>query len=104
MARWIYIIGTNCKEPAKEKNFNEWYDMIHIPDMLTLNNLIKSAARYERKDPQGNAAKYLVVYELETDDIDASMAEFARHVESLREKGKISDQVAVVTKELYKKL
>jgi hypothetical protein len=54
-----------------EAEFNRWYDEIHIPDFLAIEQ-VRSAKRY--KILRGNlpgmeAWPYLAAYEIETDDI-----------------------------------
>jgi hypothetical protein len=34
MAKWLLIVETNCSDPARESEFDEWYDRIHLPDVL----------------------------------------------------------------------
>ena len=34
MERWLLALETNCTDPAREKEFNHWYDNVHLPDVL----------------------------------------------------------------------
>jgi len=34
MARWVNLVETNFGDPLREKEFNEWYDRMHLPDIL----------------------------------------------------------------------
>ncbi len=35
MERWLLVVETNCTDPSREKEFHQWYDNTHIPDLLT---------------------------------------------------------------------
>ena len=71
MARYLLFAFSDCKDPAKEEEFNRWYDTMHVPDMLEVPGMI-SATRWVAAQPQeGQQRKYLAMYELETDSIEA---------------------------------
>ncbi len=80
MTRYLLFAFSDCKDPSKEKEFNDWYDNMHCPDMLEVEGLV-SATRWMSADNKDNEQrKYLAMYEVETDDIDALNAR-------IREKG-----------------
>ncbi len=68
MARYLLFAFSDCRDPARETEFNDWYDNMHIPDMLQVPGMIK-ASRWVNASPlEGQRRKYLALYELETDD------------------------------------
>jgi hypothetical protein len=71
MARYKFHVFSNCTDPSREEEFNRWYTHIHLPDLSAAKGLV-SAKRYVDKDPD-STAKYLAVYEFETDDIEESL-------------------------------
>jgi hypothetical protein len=77
--RYLAVALTNPVE-GKEREFNEWYDNQHVPDMLALPGCV-SAHRYKLADVQRAGRpqpfKYLALYEIETDDLAAVTAEAA---------------------------
>lgn len=73
MDKWINMIETVCTDPAREKEFNEWYDTIHLPDYLKTPGMV-SGKRYVIKEPVTGRGTYLALYEIETDDINKTMA------------------------------
>jgi hypothetical protein len=91
MGRYLLLAFSDCKDPAREKEFNDWYDNMHVPDMLEVPGMI-SATRWVGADPkEGQHRKYLAMYELETDDIekfDSSVRE--RGMRTMQE-GRFSD-------------
>jgi len=81
--RWVNLVETNCIDALREKEFNDWYDNIHLVDVLKTPGF-QAAYRYELKEFVGGRGKYLTVYQIETDDIDKTMA--LRRERRLRER------------------
>ena len=70
MTRYLLFAFSDCKDPAREEEFNTWYDTMHLPDMLEVPGMI-SATRWVGADKgEDQIRKYLALYELETDDLD----------------------------------
>ena len=43
MDRWLIVVQTNCTDPSKEKEFNEWYDNVHaIYEFPTNDGLVRA--------------------------------------------------------------
>jgi len=103
MARWIRTVETNCRDKTREAEFNDWYSNVHLPDMLKC-PVVVATMRYERRDPKEDEAKYFAIYEIETDDIEYGLTAYNAHVQSLREKGRISDLVEVVSRAAFRQI
>ena len=71
MARYNFFVFSNCTDPAREEEFNRWYTHIHLPDLSFAKGLV-SARRYVNLEADAKA-KYLAVYEFETENIDESI-------------------------------
>ena len=65
--RGILVVLSNCKDSAREDEFNRWYEDVHIADILDT-GAFHTAYRYESLDPERSKAKFLAIYE--TDNID----------------------------------
>jgi hypothetical protein len=83
MARGVLVVYTNPVSPELETDFNDWYDQVHLPEVLSVAGFT-SATRYRLADVQmpGSAAaaaaqrhRYLAIYEV--DDL-ATAAEALR--------------------------
>ena len=68
MAKWIMAVTTNCTDMSREAEFHKWYDGTHLPDILETPGFVR-ATRYENAEPGEGEARFLAVYEIETDDI-----------------------------------
>ncbi|MEE9595484.1 MAG: DUF4286 family protein [Acidiferrobacterales bacterium] len=103
MEKWIYAVHTNCLELSREKEFNEWYDNVHLPDILETPGVTR-ATRYEIGEPAEGQGKFLALYEVETGDIDQTMAALRENVSKKREQGRVTELVSVVSRSLYKQI
>ncbi len=51
--------------PEKEKEFNQWYNHVHVPEILAVRGFI-TGRRFQRVS--GDGIKYMALYELESLD------------------------------------
>jgi hypothetical protein len=78
MPKYTFVVMTNPVD-GKEAEFNEWYNSNHIPDVLNVPGFV-SGHRFRLADAQmggeaSRAYKYLALYEIETDDLAATLKE-----------------------------
>lgn len=74
MARYKLIAMCNAIE-GRDADLNKWYDGTHLPDMLKIPGFI-SGQRF-RSFP-GSPYNYVAIYEIETNDLPAAMAEIGK--------------------------
>lgn len=79
MEKWSLAVETNCSDPSREKESNDWYDNIHVPDILEMPEVVR-AARYENGSPAEGWGEFLALYEIETDDIGQTMMALQENV------------------------
>jgi hypothetical protein len=101
MEKWLVLVETNCRDEARDAEFNRWYDTVHVPDVLSSPDH-KSATRYVIEDRVKGKGKYLAIYEIETDDIKRTMELSAKNIESKKAAGRWSDLLEVVSMRLCK--
>jgi hypothetical protein len=85
MAMTTYLVFSNPVD-GKEDEFNEWYDNVHLPEVLATPGM-RSAQRFALLETEIThnspmpkpAQRYLLVYELEG-DADAIMAKISEAV------------------------
>ena len=70
----VVICFCNCPDPKREEEFNRWYSTMHLPDLKDTKGLVR-ARRFRNMKPAEGPSQYLTLYEFESDDIDASVAE-----------------------------
>jgi hypothetical protein len=97
MAKATVLVFTNCADPARENEFNEWYDNTHVPDVLETPGFV-GCTRYELiGDPGPGQGKFLAVYEVESDDLPSTMAGLQQRVAALAAQGRIIDSIRLVS-------
>ncbi len=109
MSKATLLVYTNC--PAgREDEFNAWYDTVHLPDLLTEVPGIISARRLRLAGPapalqargrEPEVARYLAMYELDTDDTRAFMKTLVETSNSLGERGRMFDGLQIVGSATY---
>jgi hypothetical protein len=74
MAKHILVVFTEAQE-GREKEFNSWYDDIHLADVLKVDGYV-SAQRYVVAQDQAEGFKavdapgrYLAIYEIEAENL-----------------------------------
>ena len=91
MARYLLFGFSDCKDESREEEFNEWYDNMHVPDMLEVEGMIKATRWMSAEDKPGQKRKYLAMYELETDDIKKFDDKVRERGMKTLEQGRFSD-------------
>ncbi|MBI4331907.1 MAG: hypothetical protein HY673_11560 [Chloroflexi bacterium] len=104
MAKWALVVETNLADPAREAELKEWYTGIHLPDILLTPGFLKSTL-YENTEPSGGKAKFLIVNEMEADDIVALMKKHSENMDRKRAEGRIAGNLTVrVSRGVYKQV
>ncbi|MBI2907712.1 MAG: hypothetical protein HYX92_08670 [Chloroflexi bacterium] len=103
MPRWYYMVQTVCTDPAKEKEFNDWYDNVHIPDLLEAEGFLR-ATRYENDATVPAQSRYLAIYEVESDDIARTWKAYGEHVQKIRAAGRVVPICNVVSRALWRQM
>lgn len=80
MPKYVLLVLTNAAD-GRDADFNDWYDQRHLPDVLDVPGMI-SAQRLElaplQRKPPPYPYRYAAIYNIETDDLAAVMAEMTR--------------------------
>lgn len=74
MARHMLVVLTNAAE-GRDAEFNEWYTETHLADVLGVDGFI-AAQRFAlapMNEGEKIPARYLALYEIETDDLAATL-------------------------------
>jgi hypothetical protein len=83
MPKYLMVVPSSAQE-GRDDDYNAWYDNQHIHDICALPG-VTSGKRYDAlpavsfNPPPG---KYLAIYEIETDDVGAVLAELGRRAQS----------------------
>ena len=83
----VMIVETRCSSPDELAAYHQWYDEVHIPEMLEVEGF-RSARRYAAADGE----TFLAIYEI---DVDLRTAMAA--LDAARASGTRSTPVGVAT-------
>jgi hypothetical protein len=73
MPKHVFLVRTGPSSPDRTDEYNDWYDNVHLPDLLDVKGVV-GASRYRvAKAQQGGAPvegpQYLAIYEVEIEDV-----------------------------------
>jgi hypothetical protein len=74
--RYKMIVFTNAVE-GKDKEFNDWYQNTHLAQIVSIKSFVQAQRfRFNTSIVPGadSPTRYMAVYDIETDDIGASLA------------------------------
>lgn len=91
MTKYLLFAFSDCKDPSREDEFNEWYDNTHIPDMLETPGMIRASRWVSAHQEKNQHRKYLALYELETDDVEEFDQKVRETGMRTMERGRFSD-------------
>jgi hypothetical protein len=74
MGKYTLVVETSAR-PSRDDEFNDWYDNIHIPEVLEVPGIVAAERFVLHGSFIGDEPvnRYLAFYELETDDPDETL-------------------------------
>ncbi len=87
MAKATLVVMTNPVSSEVEDEYNDWYDNVHLQDLVAVDG-VASAQRFRvldigaPPDAPSPSHRYLALYEVEADDLEAVAQEVARRAEA----------------------
>ena len=86
MPRAVLLSFTGVGDPAREAEFDEWYDTVHLREVCGTPGIV-SARRFrvspvQRPGLVGPLPKYLTMYEFDTEDVQTTMDALGARVQS----------------------
>jgi hypothetical protein len=86
MARAVMIVGTRPSDPSREREFNEWYQTTHVPELCEIPGIV-SARRFALSKAQlfpsdGTQHESAAIYEIDTDDVQGVIDELGTRMAS----------------------
>ena len=74
--KYKMVVFTNAVE-GKDKDFNDWYQNTHLAQIVSIKSFVQAQRfRFHTSIVPGSpdSARYMAIYDIETDDINASLA------------------------------
>jgi hypothetical protein len=77
MPRAVLLSFTGVSDPAREAEFDEWYDNVHLAEVCRTPGIVSArrfrASSVQRPGLAGELPRYLTMYEFDTDDVQKTM-------------------------------
>jgi hypothetical protein len=99
----IRVVYARCTDVAQEAAFNDWYERVHVPDILA-SGLTRRGARYRNSEPQEGEPDYLSIWELDTGDLEHVNDAFARMAARLGQEGRIHPAREVTRRGMWRRI
>jgi hypothetical protein len=108
---WLMMVATRCTDPARDAEFNAWYNDIDIPDVLE----VPGYQRARRGLRLGTAAapvsalpdtegRYVALYDIASGNIDKTIIEMLMATRKMESRGRSTDLLAVTERVYYLRL
>ncbi len=93
----VLFVLSGCKDPSMEKEWNDWYEKVHAPE-IARPGVYSTWTRWENVKPvlKPGEAKYMAVYETERSDMQAGQAEQSKALSTLAPE-KLKNGLTLVT-------
>lgn len=93
--KYLHVVQTS-PTPGREDEFNEWYENVHVPEVLTMPGYLSGQRfRLISSDPFVGP-RYFAVYEIESDDIVATLETVKNTAPTRTKSGAIDTTASVV--------
>ena len=105
-ANWFYMVKSRPSEPAREAEYNTWYEDIDIPDVLAVPGFMRArrAIALDSTEVLPTDASYAAFYDIDTVDIDKSIIDLYVAARKMSQLGRLTDVLQVVEANYYQLL
>jgi len=103
MEKWLIVVQADCADPSRESEFHEWYDKVHVPDILTVPGVVR-VARYENVIAMEDQPKFLTALEVEAEDIWQVTAGLQANKAEAEQQGRVSELLKMVSGAVYRRI
>ena len=77
---WLMLVMTENTNPARDSEFNDWYDKVDIPDVLRVPGYMRARRGREQRIPESpdsnppkDPIRYVALYDIESHAIDKTI-------------------------------
>ena len=96
---------TSCNDPAREREFNDWYNHIHLPD-VTMPGIYSHATRFANTSTniRPGEGRYIALYETNWEDLSKAVATERQALDIVRAEGRVTPLIENVLVSTFKRL
>lgn len=103
MERWLIVVQANCGDPSREKEFNDWYDDTHVPDVLKVPGIVR-VTRYENVIASEEQPKFMTLLEIEAEDIWPVTTALQKNSSDAEKEGRMSELLKIASGAVYRRI
>lgn len=107
---WLMMVATLCTDPARERQFNAWYDDIDIPDVLEVPGYMRArrglrltAANTPVKGLPEDQGRYVALYDIASSNIDRTIIDMLMATRKMEMRGRSTDLLKVTERVYYRR-
>jgi len=107
---WFYMVKSRPSDPARDAEFNTWYNGIDIPDVLAVPGFLRARRAVKQDVPdisfvpsKHDDGNYVALYDIETRDIDKSIIDLYVAARKMVYLGRLTDVLKVVEANYYQR-
>lgn len=101
----MLMVWSNCKDPAQEQAFNDWYTNVHVPDVVATGWVV-NGMRYRNlaTSLDSGDARYLAIYETDRWDMEDMLEDIrTTHTPRWQEQGRTNPNLQGVRGGVFRK-
>lgn len=105
--QWLMLVMTENTNPARDAEFNNWYDQVDIPEVLQVPGYMRARRGREQRIPESSASlsasdplRYVALYDIDSHDIDKTIIDMLMASWGM-EKSHHSTDLLKVTERVY---
>jgi hypothetical protein len=105
---WLMMVATRNTDPAREAQFNAWYDDIDIPDVLEVPGYMRARRGLRLGTPENpvsalpdDEGRYVALYDITSNAIDKTIIEMLMATRKMEARGRTTDLLKVTERVYY---
>ena len=102
MEKWVLIVRSNCADDLREGEFLDWYDNVHIPDLMTIPQFVRAVRCVNPDMSTKETGKFVAVYDIETEDIQDVITAMYDNRVKWTEQGRMTDLLVPLSMTFYR--
>lgn len=106
-SHWFYVVKSRPADPAREAEYNTWYDDIDIPDVLAVPGFMRARrgiAQDISDDRTPDERTYVALYDITTNDIDRTIIDLYVAARKMAALDRLTDALNIVEANYYRRL
>lgn len=110
-SNWFYMVKSEPADPAREAEYNAWYDDIDIPDVLAVPGFVRARRGIAQEisdepttGPSAGKGTYVAMYDITTNDIDNTIIDLYVAARKMAALGRFTDAFKVIEANYYRRL